>query len=400
MKNTIVSLSILFLLLSFVSCSKENKNMEKLTAFLDSVKTEFAPDKRVSIFNYSVEKSPGNFILKIETNHPEAIEKVNVFIENQKLALEKKFDILPTDDLKGNTWGIVNVSVANIRSKPKHSAELATQALLGTVVKIYKKKNGWYLIQTPDEYISWVDDEGIIPVSEKDKNNYLKLKKVIFVNDYGFTYTKPSTKSFRVSDLVIGDLLEYDGTSGNFIKVKYPDGRKGYVPAKDVEVFSEWLGKRKPTQKNIVETAKRFHGIPYLWGGTSAKAYDCSGFTKTVYFMNGVILPRDASQQALVGEFVDDKINLDKFQLGDLVFFGRKAKNGNKAKVTHVGIYIGNGKYIHEAGKVKINSFVKTDEDFNQYRYNAFLWAQRILSSIERNGVKLIKTNNYYRKVK
>ncbi len=371
--------------------------MEKLTEFLDSVKTEFAPDKRVSIFNYVLEKTQGNPILKIETNHPAAVEKVNNFLKREKINIDKKFDILPMDDLKGKTWGIVNVSVANIRSKPKHSAELATQALLGTVVKIYKKKNGWYLVQTPDDYISWVDDEGIIPVTEKKKNNYLKSKKAIFVNDYGFAYSKPNTKSFRVSDLVIGNLLKYEGSSGNFIKVKYPDGREGYVPSGQVRIFGEWLKTVKATPESILETAKRFHGIPYLWGGTSAKAYDCSGFTKTVYFMNGIILPRDASQQALVGEFVDDKINLGKFQPGDLVFFGTKAKNGNKAKVTHVGIYMGNGKYIHEAGKVKINSFVKTDDNFNQYRYNAFLWAQRILSSQGKNGVKLIKSNNYYR---
>ncbi len=371
--------------------------MEKLTEFLDSVKTEFAPDKRVSIFNYVLEKTQGNPILKIETNHPAAVEKVNNFLKREKINIDKKFDILPMDDLKGKTWGIVNVSVANIRSKPKHSAELATQALLGTVVKIYKKKNGWYLVQTPDDYISWVDDEGIIPVTEKKKNNYLKSKKAIFVNDYGFAYSKPNTKSFRVSDLVIGNLLKYEGSSGNFIKVKYPDGREGYVPSGQVRIFGEWLKTVKATPESILETAKRFHGVPYLWGGTSAKAYDCSGFTKTVYFMNGIILPRDASQQALVGEFVDDKINLGKFQPGDLVFFGTKAKNGNKAKVTHVGIYMGNGKYIHEAGKVKINSFVKTDDNFNQYRYNAFLWAQRILSSQGKNGVKLIKSNNYYR---
>ncbi len=397
MKNTIIPYGVLFLLLLFASCSKENENMEKLTEFLDSVKTEFAPDKRVSIFNYVLEKTQGNPILKIETNHPAAVEKVNNFLKREKINIDKKFDILPMDDLKGKTWGIVNVSVANIRSKPKHSAELATQALLGTVVKIYKKKNGWYLVQTPDDYISWVDDEGIIPVTEKKKNNYLKSKKAIFVNDYGFAYSKPNTKSFRVSDLVIGNLLKYEGSSGNFIKVKYPDGREGYVPSGQVRIFGEWLKTVKATPESILETAKRFHGIPYLWGGTSAKAYDCSGFTKTVYFMNGIILPRDASQQALVGEFVDDKINLGKFQPGDLVFFGTKAKNGNKAKVTHVGIYMGNGKYIHEAGKVKINSFVKTDDNFNQYRYNAFLWAQRILSSQGKNGVKLIKSNNYYR---
>ncbi len=396
MKNTILLFAIFVLLFLTLSCSKENTEMKKITGFLDSVKTEFAPDKRVSIFHFTLK----NKNLKVETNHPEAIEKIKSFIKKNKLKLETEFKLLPAKDLDGKTWGVVNVSVANIRSKPKHSAELATQALLGTVVRVFKKHDGWFLVQTPDDYISWVDDEGIILFTEIQKNNFLSQKKIIYNGDYGFAYSKPDKKSFRVSDLVTGNILEFDGKVKNFVKVKYPDGREGYVPEKETSVFSDWLKKINATQQSIVETAKRFHGIPYLWGGTSAKAFDCSGFTKTVYFMNGIILPRDASQQALVGDFVDDKINLDKFQPGDLVFFGKKAKNGNKAKVTHVGIYIGNGKYIHEAGKVKINSFVKSDPDFNQYRFNAFLWTQRILGSEGKNGVKLIKTNNYYRVVK
>ncbi len=364
--------------------------MKNFTDYLDSVKTEFAPDKRVSIFNYTFNKDFGNYKLNIETNHPEALKKIESFIKKNKLKLETKFTVLPAKDLNGKIWGIVNVSVANIRSKPKHSAELATQALLGTLVKIYKKQNDWYLVQTPDDYISWVDDAGIIQINKEEKDDYLQKRKIIYTGDYGFAYSKPNRKSFRVSDLVAGNILLYAGVKGNFIKIKYPDGREGFVPKNEVQLFSDWLKKIKATQSSIVETAERFNGVPYLWGGTSAKAFDCSGFTKTVYFLNGIILPRDASQQAFVGEFVDDKVTSDKFEPGDLLFFGKKAKGGKKAKVTHVGIYIGNGKYIHEAGMVKINSFNKSDKNFNQYRYNAFLWAQRILGSEGKNGVKLI----------
>ena len=57
----------------------------------------------------------------------------------------------------------------------------------------------------------------------------------------------------------------------------------------------------KDSPETIVATAYRFFGVPYLWGGTSVKGMDCSGFTKTVYFLNGVLLPRDASQQVARG---------------------------------------------------------------------------------------------------
>ena len=107
------------------------------------------------------------------------------------------------------------------------------------------------------------------------------------------------------------------------------------------------------TRLNNDET-KKFIGVPYLWGGTSSKGFDCSGFTKTVYLMNGIIIPRDASQQVNEGLLVDADRNWDKLQEGDLMFFGYY-KNG-KRRIDHVAIWIGNGKFIQASKNVRINS--------------------------------------------
>ena len=111
-----------------------------------------------------------------------------------------------------------------------------------------------------------------------------------------------------------------------------------------------------------------FMGIPYMWGGMSAKAIDCSGFVKMVMFLNGIILPRDASQMAYVGETVDISNGFDNLKPGDLLFFGRKATEKQKERVIHVAIYIGNKKFIHSQGYVHISSFNPDDKDFDQYK--------------------------------
>ena len=111
-----------------------------------------------------------------------------------------------------------------------------------------------------------------------------------------------------------------------------------------------------------------------MWGGTSIKAVDCSGFTKSTYFLNGLVLARDASQQCHTGDNVDitKYVNdstytveaLANLKKGDLIFFGSKATPEKKERVTHVGIYIENGILIHSAGKVRINSLIPTDDNY------------------------------------
>jgi len=99
-------------------------------------------------------------------------------------------------------------------------------------------------------------------------------------------------------------------------------------------------------RKNIVQTAGRFIGTPYRWGGESArKGFDCSGLTMTVYRLNGLELPRNSRDQFRAGT----PIQRGALQEGDLVFF---ATDG-KSRVSHVGVYTGGGHFIHAPGPGK-----------------------------------------------
>ena len=114
----------------------------------------------------------------------------------------------------------------------------------------------------------------------------------------------------------------------------------------------------------LIETAMRFLNSPYLWGGRSPFGYDCSGFTQIVYKINGVRLPRDAWQQASVGQSMD---SVNDVARGDLVFFA-----DNEGRVVHVGLAIPPGQIIHCSGMVRIDALDEKgifNSKLNQYTH-------------------------------
>ena len=193
----------------------------------------------------------------------------------------------------------------------------------------------------------------------------------------------------------MGNILVVLEKKTNSYLVEFPDGRKGYIQKKSLINFNKWTSRPKPTRSNILATAHQLLGRPYLWGGTSSKAMDCSGFTKTVFFAHQMILPRDASQQVKTGSLITTQIEeLEKVSPGDLLFFGRIEKE--REKVTHVGIYIGDGKMIHSGdGKVQIQSLNPKHDDYVEKRRKSFLRAKDMLSS-KAQKIITVKESNWY----
>ncbi|MCK9629778.1 MAG: C40 family peptidase, partial [Bacteroidales bacterium] len=147
-----------------------------------------------------------------------------------------------------------------------------------------------------------------------------------------------------------------------------------------------------------INTARQFVGFPYMWGGTSIKALDCSGFTKTTYYLNGVILERDASQQAKFGDSISLANNFAALQAGDLLFFGSKATKDKKERISHVAIYIGKGEFIHSATSVRINSLLP--DAANYYEGSTRLVrARRVITRIDKvegDGILTIRNHPWY----
>ena len=188
--------------------------------------------------------------------------------------------------------------------------------------------------------------------------------------------------------------MKRTGELKGYFNVELPDGRTGFVERQKVMNFNDWKLVTPCTEESICSVARTFLGLPYLWGGSSAKAVDCSGFVQSVYFMNGLILQRDASQQALHGSVVDISNGYSRLKKGDLLFFGSKV-NGNQP-ITHVAIYLGNMEYINSSGRVMINSFDSTQTNYNRKRKNSLLAAKRIIGVKNDPGIVPVFKHPWY----
>jgi SH3-like domain-containing protein len=130
--------------------------------------------------------------------------------------------------LEGKTYGIVNLSVCNLRVEPDFSSEMTSQALLGMPVKVLQR-DGWYRVQTPDDYIAWVHRVGVYPVTKQAYDEWNRADKIVVTSHYAFTYVNPDATSQTVSDVVAGNRLKWLGTAGDYYRVAYPDGREAFV---------------------------------------------------------------------------------------------------------------------------------------------------------------------------
>ncbi len=360
---------------------------------IKAVKSEYAPDGRVALFDIESTNNNGTYILKGESNLPEAVNALKQKLQAQNITFTDSIRKLPSAEMEGKTEGVIKISVANLRSKPAHSSELVTQAIMGTPVKVYKKEGDWYYIQTPEGYLAWVDYGGITLFSKNDLVTWKAADKVIYLKTFGFVYQSADTDSQVISDLVSGNILEHIGEESGFYKVKYPHGKVGYIEKSHARPYEQWLTGLQPTGETLVETSKTLMGIPYLWGGTSAKGVDCSGYTKTIFFLNGLIIPRDASQQIRTGIEVDTERNFENLIPGDLLFFGRKATDTTPERVIHVGMWIGDNKFIHAMGDVHISNMDPNAEDFDSYNYNRYLRTKRILGEEGENLIQLTQSD-------
>ena len=210
---------------------------------------------------------------------------------------------------------------------------------------------------------------------------------------YGTVYQDSSRRSPAVSDIVGGDRLKYLGCKGCWLKVGFPDGREGFIHKSEAMREADWRKQLDQSPEAILKSALSMMGTPYLWAGMSPKGMDCSGFVRTVLFLHDIIIPRDSGPQSRVGERILDPAQL---QPSDLVFFGRWNEDGTSS-VSHVGIYLGNGRFIHSLGLVQTGSLNPDDPKYDAYNTGRYLFGGRILPFIDKEeGLNTTLTNPYY----
>ena len=264
-----------------------------------------------------------------------------------------------------NGMQIVVVPVANMYSGPSDSTDVVSQAIYGSNVTLLTARGEWCRIQTADHYKGWVPSRQLRLV--QNGNGYATGGVIVQVESlFANLYREPDvTRHKPVLTIPFEARLEVipeesadeskdakparaapkaaatakpgkkPNTEG-WLQVRLPDKRSAWVQSSDV------IADAKPLSiPESIELAKRFLGIPYLWGGSSSFGFDCSGFTQMLLRARGLNMPRDADKQAAWSGLV--AVDRKELQAGDLLFFGSSAR-----AITHTGMYIGDGEFIHD----------------------------------------------------
>ena len=355
---------------------------------LTELKQRIAPDKRTAIWDVNASQQNGKWVLAGTVGTQAQKKAILAAMLKSGYSYTDKITVLEDGIPAARKWALVKLSIATLRTEAKHSAEMATQGIMGAPVKVLQKDGEWYRVQMADDYIAYVPESSLAFKTEAQMKTWRKAKRYIVTTYDSRLVTEPHGDE-TVSDLVMGNILEYKTSQGNWLKLATPDGRVGWVDAADAAELSQWSQQGFSTAQ-IEKTARRMMGSGYLWGGTTTKVTDCSGLTKVCYLSNGIILQRDASQQALTGKIMKKGTDWRQYETGDLLFFG----NEKTGRVTHVGLYLRDGKYIHCSGQVKINSLIPTASDY-PYLYSP-LSASRIKGMVGTKGIVALKDHPWY----
>jgi cell wall-associated NlpC family hydrolase len=238
-----------------------------------------------------------------------------------------------------HTGCVVLGNIANLYSEPNQAVELVTQAILGTELSILEGEDGWYYVQMPDQYRGWIE-AAHVRIYTPGEAPYLSTDRVVQVSNlFACLYHEPSASARAPAlQVTIGARLEVVEEQEGWVKVVLPDGAVRWVQAGDVVVVEPGTPSSRGSVEKLIATARRFLGLPYLWGGTTPQGIDCSAFVQLVYHLNGVSLLRDSHIQYTQADLTP--VDKEDLRAGDLIFFGQTA-------ITHVGLYMGNGEFIH-----------------------------------------------------
>nr|WP_314278398.1 SH3 domain-containing protein [uncultured Peptostreptococcus sp.] len=316
--------------------------------------------------------------------------------KNTKLGKNKNEEVVTATNIKSDSSDqavdsnakIESTASLNIRKGPSVSNGISGVVYKGEIFKVVSKSsNGWYKVVLNDGTSGWASGKYISLTAEQDKtnvSNYTQKNSVeeVSSNSQGRVNSSvglnvrsgAGTGSSVIGTLASNATINILGEENGWYKIKLDNGATGYVGASYISKVSSKTNSVDTNESSIVETsasesknennydkvatgnkvvdyAQTLLGTKYVWGGSSTQGFDCSGFTQYVYKKMGINIPRVSKAQANAGSAV----SLSNIKAGDLLYFDTTGSG----TTSHVGIYMGNGKFIHASGTVSNPENVK-----------------------------------------
>lgn len=363
--------------------------VEKLSTYVDKFRQFNIYDPR--IYHFRVQASheagtTGSVRLSGEVNVPVYKRGIETALRDLGFnVIENNIAVLPAAELADTPFAVATAAAATMRKEPRGRAEQVNSVAMGGVIRLLREARAddittggagrrgsgrgvaavedaspsdWYLAQSTEGYLGFMR-----------KNELQPTKKLHIPTGI---LTRPTTVTLEGQETYVpaGALLHETSTKGQF--ALKPDGPA--VPLDKDDVTR--VGRPLYSREDILELMKPFMDTRYVWGGVTCTGIDCSGFTQFLWKTRGINLPRDAEEQAVVGQIVawGGKQVFDEAQPGDIIFF-----HSDSGRISHVGVSLGNGDMIHSAGRgVHISRLQDTKEDTDDSHLQRVMFARRM----------------------
>lgn len=265
---------------------------------------------------------------------------------------------LPESFSENKGYAVVTVPYVMSRYEPVDVKQEGTELIFGEPVRLIRDADPYFQVQSTTGYLGYIRKNTVRTLTLDEWNDYHAPTQAVFGKnlelDGGLT-------------IKMGSRLPYLGNE----QLLLPDGST-LALAKDHYRISD--ASSNPIRQQILDSGKEYLDLPYVWGGRSSEGVDCSGFVMQSYSLNDLYLPRDTDEMSNTGRIIGLHGWTESMLPGDLLFF-----TGSRRLITHVGIYMGDGKVIHSLGSgVQIQSIDPNNEDYAARLHSRFIFAKRI----------------------
>jgi hypothetical protein len=333
------------------------------------VRAELVPDSRVDIFEVRTRTAAGTLVIAAATTVPAAAAAFRSRLASAGVTADIRLRTLPDPGLRPRTEALVRAPVAPVNRRPTMSSAPVTQYALGFRLTLLERRGRFFRVRGEDAHVGWVH------------RGYLERGEL----DWALRWERGEPGRPMVS--LGAELLDDHGRIvarlpwgarvilQHHRRVLLPDGRTGRPGPGELIPADQLATRFPPRADSLTDTACRWLGAPYLWGGVTPLGVDCSGFVQSVCWLHGIALPRDSDMQARVGATVQPGPAFDGLRPGDLVFFA------GKRRIDHVAMALGGSTIIHASagnGAVAVNDLAGR-LDYERHLRRIFAGARRLI---------------------